>query len=257
LIATANKPAIIAGRGAVLSRARNALEQLGELTGAVLATSAMANGLFHGLPYGLGISGGFASPLAAELLGQADVILAFGASLNHWTTKHGRLISPEAKLIQVDVDQNAIGRNRTPDQAIVGDARATADALSKELEQRNHTNTGFRTRELADQIEKNTWREEPYEDAGTDEYIDPRTLSIAVDDLLPANRAVAVDSGAFTGYPAMFLTVPSAEHWVFANGFQSIGLGLGTAIGAAIADPDRITVAAVGDGGLFMALAEL
>jgi thiamine pyrophosphate-dependent acetolactate synthase large subunit-like protein len=256
-IAAGQRPAIIAGRGAVLSDARTALEQLGALTGAVLATSAPANGLFHGLPYALGISGGFASRHAAELLGEADLILAFGASLNQWTTKHGRLINPRAKLIQVDVDARQIGRNRPADIAITADAQATAHALTNELEQRSHTNTGFRTPEMADQIEKNTWREEPYEDAGTDEYIDPRTLSIAVDDLLPANRAVAVDSGAFTGYPAMFLTVPSAHQWVFANGFQSIGLGLGTAIGAAIADPDRVTVAAVGDGGLFMALAEL
>ncbi|HEY2771507.1 MAG TPA: thiamine pyrophosphate-binding protein [Solirubrobacteraceae bacterium] len=257
LIAAADKPAIIAGRGAAHSGARNELEQLGELTGSVLATSAPANGLFHGLPYALGIAGGFASPHAAELIHQADLILAFGASLNQWTTKHGRLINPDAKLIQVDVDRRQIGRNRPADLAIVADAKATAHALTGELEQRSHAHTGFRTPEMAGQIEKNTWREEPYEDAGTDEYIDPRTLSIAVDDLLPENRAVAVDSGAFTGYPAMFLTVPSANNWVFANGFQSIGLGLGTAIGAAIADPDRVTVAAVGDGGLFMALAEL
>jgi thiamine pyrophosphate-dependent acetolactate synthase large subunit-like protein len=44
---------------------------------------------------------------------------------------------------------------------------------------------------------------------------------------------------------------------VFANGFQSVGLGLGNAVGAAIARPDRPTVAAIGDGGAFMALAEL
>ena len=75
--------------------------------------------------------------------------------------------------------------------------------------------------------------------------------------LLPADRAVAVDSGHFLGYPSMFLDVPDARSWLFANGFQAVGLGLGNAIGAAIADPDRPTVAAIGDGGAFMALAEL
>jgi thiamine pyrophosphate-dependent acetolactate synthase large subunit-like protein len=55
----------------------------------------------------------------------------------------------------------------------------------------------------------------------------------------------------------MFLSVPDARAWVFPNGFQSVGLGLGNAIGAAIARPDRPTVAAIGDGGAFMALAEI
>jgi thiamine pyrophosphate-dependent acetolactate synthase large subunit-like protein len=55
----------------------------------------------------------------------------------------------------------------------------------------------------------------------------------------------------------MYLEVPDARAWVFANGFQAVGLGLGNAIGAAIARPDRPTVAAIGDGGAFMALAEI
>src|SRR5205807_2870625 len=97
----------------------------------------------------------------------------------------------------------------------------------------------------------------PYEDASTQEWIDPRTASIALNDLLPPNRAVAVDSGHFLGYPSMYLDVPDARAWVFPNGFQAVGLGLGNAIGAAIAQPDRPTIAAIGDGGALMALAEL
>jgi thiamine pyrophosphate-dependent acetolactate synthase large subunit-like protein len=66
-----------------------------------------------------------------------------------------------------------------------------------------------------------------------------------------------VDSGAFMGYPSMYLRVPDAQGFVFPQAFQCVGLGLGTAIGAAIARPDRLTVAAVGDGGLLMALPDL
>jgi thiamine pyrophosphate-dependent acetolactate synthase large subunit-like protein len=75
----ATSPAIIAGRGAVLANAGDEPERLGARIGAILATCAPANGLFHGLPYALGISGGFASPFAATLLPQADVVLVFGA----------------------------------------------------------------------------------------------------------------------------------------------------------------------------------
>jgi len=255
LLQTARRPAIIAGRGAVLSDAGPDLERLADRIGAVLATSAPANGLFAGLPFALGISGGFASPFAAEILLQADLVLVFGASVNHWTTKHGALINPGAKVIQVDVDPRAIGRNRPADVALIGDVASAANALNDALP--NHQNTGFRTPELEAEIAANTWRDDPYEDASTDEWIDPRTVSIALNDLLPRHKAVAVDSGHFLGYPSMYLTVPDARAWVFPNGFQAVGLGLGNAIGAAIAQPDRLTVAAIGDGGAFMALPEL
>jgi thiamine pyrophosphate-dependent acetolactate synthase large subunit-like protein len=257
VLADAERPAIIAGRGAVLADAGPELEALGRLTGAVLATSAPANGLFSGLPYSLGISGGFASPFAAELLPQADAVLVVGASVNHWTTKHGAMIGPRTRVVQIDVDPRAIGRNQPVDAAVIADAKAGARALTRELEERGHTNTGFRTPELAERIASRRWRDEPYDDAGTEEWIDPRTLTIRLDDLLPKNRAVAVDSGHFLGYPSMYLEVPDAHAWVFPNGFQAVGLGLGNAIGAAIAHPERITVAAIGDGGAFMALAEL
>ena len=253
----AKRPAIIAGRGAVLANAGADLEALGQTIGAVLATSAPANGLFAGLPYALGISGGFASPFAAKTLPQADVVLVFGASVNHWTTKHGAMIGPDARVIQIDVDPRAIGRNRPVDLAILADAKTTANALNNELKSCDHTNRGFRTPELSHEIANNTWHHDPYEDASTDEWIDPRTASIALNDLLPRDRAVAVDSGHFLGYPAMFLEVPDARSWLFPNGFQAVGLGLGNAIGAAIAQPDRPTIAAIGDGGAFMALAEL
>ena len=257
LIAGSARPAIIAGRGAVLADAGQDLEQFGQRIGAILATSAPANGLFAGLPYALGISGGFASPFAAELLPQADLVLVFGASINHWTTKHGALISGDANVVQVDIEASAIGRNRPADLAIIGDAKTTAAALTEALDRRNHANAGFRRPELADEIARRRWHQEPYADAGTDTWIDPRTLTIEVNGLLPSDRAVAVDSGHFLGYPSMYLEVPDARAWVFANGFQAVGLGLGNAIGAAIARPDRPTVAAIGDGGAFMALAEI
>jgi thiamine pyrophosphate-dependent acetolactate synthase large subunit-like protein len=257
LLSEARRPAIIAGRGAVLAGAGDELERLGALIGAVLATSAPANGLFAGRPYSLGISGGFASPLAAEILPQADVVIVAGASVNHWTTKHGALIAKDARVVQIDTEARAIGRNRPVDIPVLGDVRATAALLSDELKRRGHFRAGFRTTPLAEQIAARRWRDEPYEDASTKQWIDPRTLTIEIDRLLPSERAVTVDSGHFLGYPSMYIDVPDAQAWIFPNGFQAVGLGLGNAIGAAVARPERPTVAAIGDGGAFMALAEL
>ena len=95
------------------------------------------------------------------------------------------------------------------------------------------------------------------DDTSTSDRIDPRTLTIALDDLLPAERVVGVDSGNFMGYPSMFLAVPDELGFCFTQAFQSIGLGLATAIGAALAQPDRLPVAALGDGGALMSAAEL
>jgi thiamine pyrophosphate-dependent acetolactate synthase large subunit-like protein len=255
-LAEARRPLIIAGRGAVIAGAGPALERLGDAVGGLLATSAVANGLFAGNPWSLGISGGFASPVAARLIAEADAVLAVGAGLNMWTTRHGRLLHPEATVVQVDHEAAAIGAHHRVEVGVVGDAAETASALLAELGTRPAVGC-WRTPELARSIGAGGWREQPYEDAGTGDRIDPRTLSIALDALLPDERTLAVDSGQFMGYPAMYLRVPDAQGFVFTQGFQAVGLGLASAIGAAVARPDRLTVAALGDGGALMSLSEL
>jgi thiamine pyrophosphate-dependent acetolactate synthase large subunit-like protein len=253
VLARAGRPAIVAGRGAVLAGAGEALRALGERCGAVLATSAVANGLFAGDPFDLGIAGGFASPLAARLLAEADAVIAFGASLNQWTTKHGTLPGPGATVVQVDLDAEAIGAHRPVDLGVIGDAALTARAL---LDALPHGTAARRTPDLAAEIAAHRWRDEPFVPSGAPDVLDPRGLSIALDDLLPPERTVVVDSGAFMGWPSMYLRVPDAAGFVFPQAFQCVGLALGNAIGAAIARPDRLTVAAVGDGGALLALPE-
>lgn len=252
-VAEALRPVIIAGRGAVLSNARHALERLGDRIGALLATSAMSKGLFFGSAWELGISGGFAAPVAADAIQGADVIIAFGASLNHWTTRHHALLAPGVRIIQVDDRPEAIGRNTHVDALLLGDAAAAAAGLDAELARRDYRGTGYRATPLG----PTRWAQLPYEDATGDGRIDPRTLTLALNRELPSDCNVVVDSGHFAGWPAMYLDVQDPRRWAFCNGFQAVGLGLGAAIGGAVADPSRVTVAAVGDGGLFMALPEL
>lgn len=257
LVDAARRPAVIGGRGAVLADAAGVLRQLGERIGAVLATSANGNGLFAGDPYAVGISGGFASPVATELLSSADLLLGFGASLNMWTTRHGALVGDDTKVVQIDVDPEALGKQRPIDVGVVADARECAAALLAELERRGSRSRGYRSDELADRIASGGWQQVEFDDGSTASTIDPRALSIALNELLPAERTVAIDSGHFMGWPAMYLEVPDAAGFVFNQAYQSIGLGLGAAIGAAVARPDRLTVAALGDGGAMMSLGEL
>src|SRR6266536_2293269 len=205
-IASARRPVFIAGRGARICGARADLERLAAACGALLATSAAAKGLFRGSPWDLDVSGGFASPLAAELIHGADLVVGWGCALNMWTLRHGHLIGPDAKVIQVDHEQSALGAHRPVDLGVLGDVAATARATAS---------------------------------------------------LLPAGRIVAVDSGNFMGYPSMYLSVPDADGFCFTQAYQSVGLGLASAIGSAIARPDRLTLAALGDGGALMGISEL
>jgi thiamine pyrophosphate-dependent acetolactate synthase large subunit-like protein len=253
LLAAASFPVLVGGRGAVVSPG----EQLGEASGALLATTAMGHGLFSGLPYALGIVGGFASPLCVELVARADLVISFGAGLNHWTARHGEMFPSSAPVVQIDVDPLAPGRLHRCDLGVVADAALAAHAITEALRERGRAREGARTAEIADVIRRRRWRDEPFEDASTGEHVDPRALTIALDDLLPSERTVATDSGHFLGFPAEYLAVPDARAFVFPNAFQSVGLGLGAAIGAALARPDRLCLAALGDGGTMMALAEL
>ncbi|MEV0172177.1 thiamine pyrophosphate-binding protein [Streptomyces sp. NPDC050803] len=245
------RPVFIAGRGARSPGARDALEALAERCGALLATSAVARGLFHGNPWSLDVSGGFASPLAAELISGADTVVGWGCALNMWTTRHGRLIGHGTTVVQVDDDTSALGAHRAVRLGVTGDVELTARSV---LEASGEPRTGYRTADITGRVH---WRDVPYDDTSTRERIDPRTLTIALDDILPAQRVIGVDSGNFMGYPSMYLSVPDEDGLCFTQAFQSIGLGLATAIGAALARPDRLPVAALGDGGALMGAAEL
>ncbi|MFI6269873.1 thiamine pyrophosphate-binding protein [Micromonospora zamorensis] len=261
----ARRPVFIAGRGA--RAAREPLTRLADACGALLAVSAAAKGLFAGNPWYIDVAGGFATPLAAELIGAADLVVAWGSTLNMWTTRHGELIPPTAVVVQVDHDPAAFGVNRPVDLTVAGEVSAVAEAALGRLGSTGPVDAGprgWRTPELAQRIrDHGRWRTVPYSDEGgparpgSPATIDPRTLSAALDDLLPPDRTVVVDSGNFMGYPSMWLDVPDVAGFCFTQAFQSVGLGLASALGAAVARPDRLTVAAVGDGGFVMSATEL
>jgi acetolactate synthase I/II/III large subunit len=258
----AQRPVFVAGRGVRSHEARDSLRELAERCGALLATSAVAKGLFQADPWALDVSGGFSSPLAAELIGGADLIVGWGCALNMWTMRQGALIADDATVVQVDDTREALGAHRELTFGVLGDTAATAraalDALGGASTGGEQTAYGYRTERVRGRLASSLrWRDVPYADRSGNGRIDPRTLSIALDEMLPLERVVGVDSGNFMGYPSMYLSVPDERGFCFTQAFQSIGLGLATAVGAALAQPGRLPVAALGDGGALMAAAEL
>src|SRR5579859_2711808 len=254
-LARARRPLLLAGLGAWRSGAAKPIMELGDLLGALLATTVMADGLFNGSPWQLGIIGGFATPPAARIISEADTVVVFGASLNDFTLNGGKVLHPDAVLIQVDVAR-APTIDRV-DLCITGDASAVASTLLDEVNARDLPVSQWRA-EVAGEIKQAGWAHQPYDDASTDDRIDPRTLSLTLAGLLPEARTVVTDGGHFVAWPAMYWPVPDPSAYVFTGvAFQSIGLGFAGAIGAAVGRADRTVVIALGDGGALMGLAEL
>jgi thiamine pyrophosphate-dependent acetolactate synthase large subunit-like protein len=258
-IAQAQRVLILGGRGAVLSDAEQALLALADRTGALLATTVCGHGLFAGSPWSLGICGGFASPIADELIAESDLIAGFGASFTQWTTKRGKLIAPGATVAQIDVEASNLGYQMPLQHAIHGDAQVTAEALLTELAQRgvSQPRTGRRSGLVRDRIRSGDNHHSPQRDESTARFIDPRTLSKAVDAILSADRVVASDSGHFCGWVPRYLRVPNARASCLSHSFQSVGLGLASAIGLAVANPGKLAVLGTGDGGFLMSISDL
>jgi thiamine pyrophosphate-dependent acetolactate synthase large subunit-like protein len=252
----AQKPMILAGRGAFLADARDELTTLGDLTGAILTTSLLARSFFEGQPYNIGVCGSLTTDLAREFIAQADTVLAFGASLNGRTTLDGSLIK-KARLIQVDSDYSAFGRfTAEPDLAIHADVKSTAAALVAELQRRGHSAQGFRTPEVAEQI-RDYRLESSFTDASTETSIDPRTLMARLDTLLPRERTLVVEGGEHLHFSCKYLGVSPPPAFLFPMETYAIGFGVGSAVGAAVGQPDRMTVLEIGDAGLMMTLGDL
>lgn len=257
LIAASQRPVFVAGRGA-----RNAgpvIAALAATTGALVATSAVANGLFAGDPFDLGIAGGFSSPTTAELISDADLIIGWGCALNQWTMRHGKLVGADTRVVQVDDDVDAIGAHRPVELGVIGDCGLTAADVLDEIRRVGAAPAPrYRTDDVRSRItESSRWQHVPVDDISTGDRIDPRALTIALDEILPADRVLAIDSGNFMGYPSTHLSVPDENGFCFTQAYQSIGLGLHTAIGAALAQPNRLPVLGTGDGGFLMSIAEL
>jgi len=258
-LSRAKRPLILAGRGAVLSDAECALVALADRLDALLATSICGHGLFAESPWSVGISGGFSSPVADELISESDFILGFGVSLTQWTTKKGKLIARGATVAQIDIEAPKLGYQMPVQFAVLGDARATAEALLAELGQKGAAGaqSGRRNDRTRERIRSGDNHHSPHPDESSAQYIDPRTLSKALDDILPRDRVVASDSGHFCGWVPRYLRVPNPKASCLSHSFQSVGLGLASAIGLSVANPGKLAVLGAGDGGFMMSIADL
>ncbi|MFD5600074.1 thiamine pyrophosphate-binding protein [Leucobacter sp. NPDC058333] len=265
----AERPLVIAGRGAHVSGAAPELGAIAATLGALTSTTALGRGIFPEPEFDLGVTGGFGQRQAMALVESADVVLVVGASLNQFTMRFGDLFGAGATVIRIDSEQIAAPKTQRPItyQLLQGDARETLARMLSGI-------AAVRGASGAAAANVAGWRDraeglEPggalrVRDAGSpsglcdDGRLDPRAVATRIGELLPAERHVTTDGGHFLGWANMYWPVSSPERMIMVGtAYQTIGLGFSTVAGVAAAAAGTTTVLSTGDGGGLMALADL
>lgn len=264
----AERPFLLAGRGAWLADAGAALGALADATGAVTGSSALGRGIFPASQFDLGVTGGFGADGAMELIRDADVAVVFGASLNQFTMRFGELFAPGTRVFQIDTAPAATHPH--VGGFVRADARLAAEALVARLAAPSPRSLSEADEVARDETptRRTLWREtvdiaaaRAYasgDDSAPDGRLDPRSAARRIAELMPEDRVVVSDGGHFIGWANMYWPVASPDRMMMVGtAFQSIGQGWPSVVGAALARRESTIVLTSGDGGGLMAIADL
>jgi acetolactate synthase I/II/III large subunit len=247
----AERPVIIAGRGAMASNARDEIVGLADRVGALLATSLQGKGYFAGHPWDIGIAGAFASAPSEQLLASADFVLGVGAELGYYTTEGG-LLFPSAEVARIDIKPIPEEIGVIPGLYIQGDARRSVAALNEALAARQVRKTGLRNDETKAVLDA-----PPHQFEAPTDGLDPRALARNLGAALPKDGLVTCGAGHFFSWVAMYMPLPAGAELQYSYNFGAVGQGIGVCIGTGAGNPGRKHVAIEGDGSLMFNLQEL
>ncbi len=246
----ARRPALILGYGCRTSLPE--VKQLLDLLGAPVMTTFKAKGFLHDdHPLACGVLGRSGTPLAAQAMAEADLLLVLGASFSKHTG-----IRRGVRTIQVDFDPLALARFHEIELPILGELGITAGLLTERLSRRGFEPVEDRRAEL--QARRENWRAEKVTRAAKDRG---RGLASALvcetlSKLVPEDAVLAVDVGNHAYSFGRYFECHKQS--VLLSGYLgSIGFGYPAALGAVCAAPERKVVALTGDGGFAQYLAEL
>lgn len=258
LLCASEKPLILAGGGIRVASAYEQLRLLAEQLDVPVYTSFMGKG---SLPYDhqlhLGIGGVWGDYPATEAARNADVILAIGARFNDlhagsWIPGYVYNIPP-TKLIQVDIDENEIGRNYPVEIGITGDAKEFLEQALKIAKDKNirQSNTAGWRREI--ESWQTEWRNfcAPFE-TSSEVPIEPRRLLADMNRLSPAGTVMVDDVGNCQVWSEQYWQTKVPGTHMTAGGFAAMGFGVCGVLGARLARPNSPCVTLCGDGGFSM-----
>ena len=257
IIAAAQKPIVLGGRGAAVAGAGELLAAIADQCGALLGTSLLGKGLFDAHPYSLGTAGAFATDLARELWAECDLVIGVGAGLGHYTTEAGYLY-PNAQVIHIDAQPRGLFQGlRVADLYIQSDAQAGARALLARLRERKVGGPGLRTPDLAGRLAGALARPDPKPLPVAPGTVDPREAVLELDRVVPKDWDIVVGSAHFFSIALTHLRGRAPQRFHVINDFGACGSGLCATLGVAAARGNGKVLLFDGDGSVKMHIQEL
>jgi acetolactate synthase-1/2/3 large subunit len=258
LLVESKKPVLYVGGGVIRSGAEKELLKLAEKTGAPVVTTLMARGAFpDSHPQHLGMPGMHGSVPAVLGLQESDLIVALGARFDDRVTGRVADFAPHAKVVHVDIDPAEIGKIRQADVPIVGDAKevivdlidAFADASKKAKP--DLTEWWARLHRLQKDYPLG------YVDDPDDGLLAPQAIIERIGQLSGPEAIYAAGVGQHQMWAAQFIKYERPHAWLNSGGAGTMGYAVPAAMGAKVAQPDRLVWAIDGDGCFQMTNQEL
>ncbi|MFT4221141.1 MAG: acetolactate synthase large subunit [Microbacterium sp.] len=257
LLATAKKPVLYVGGGVIRARAADQLRTLAESTGAPVVTTLMARGAFpDSHPQHLGMPGMHGTVPAVLALQEADLLVSLGARFDDRVTGKAALFAPHAQVVHVDIDPAEISKIRAADVPIVGDLHEVLVDLD----------AAFRAASAGAKPDIAEWwsfldglREEfPLGYAPTsDGLLSPQHVIQRIGQLTGPEGVYAAGVGQHQMWAAQFIQYERPNAWLNSGGAGTMGYAVPAAMGAKVAQPDRVVWAIDGDGCFQMTNQEL
>lgn len=262
LLLEAQRPFVLAGGGVLWSGARDVLRRLAQRLGAPVASTPWHRGILpDDHPLGVGQLGNTGTKAALELAAEADVILVVGSTLSELTTdRYGYSVIPSsARLIQIDIDPEEVGKNYPLAVGLVGDARTVLETMLAEMDGRGIDGAEWQGHPRLERISrlKQEWEEwlDGVRQEDSQSPIGRLTVYHVLRELLDHDAIIVAESGGTAAYTRFSL--PAYQPQIFPGDFSAMGSGYCMALGAKIAYPERQVVSLDGDGALMMVLSEL
>ncbi|WP_431783296.1 acetolactate synthase large subunit [Streptomyces chumphonensis] len=258
LVGESRRPVLYVGGGVLKAGATAELKVLAELTGAPVVTTLMALGAFpDSHPQHLGMPGMHGSVAAVTALQKADLIVALGARFDDRVTGKLDSFAPYAKVVHADIDPAEIGKNRTADVPIVGDAREVIADLVVAVQTEQESGTKADYSGWWQMLDR--WRD-TYPlgyDLPDDGSLSPQQVIERIGRLAPADTIYAAGVGQHQMWAAHFINYERPATWLNSGGLGTMGYAVPAALGAKAGAPDRPVWAIDGDGCFQMTNQEL
>lgn len=248
LISEAQRPFILVGGGAVISGAQEELKEFAQKIHAPVADSLMGKGAFDGksdLYTGMvGMHGTKAANLGVT---KCDLLVVVGARFSDRVVGQASSFAKKAKIVQIDVDAAEINKNIMVDAAVIGDVKEVLKRLNDRLQEHHHDEWDDEIRGLKEKYPLK-YNEEGLSGPYIVEEIYRQTNGDAI---------IVTEVGQHQMWAAQYYKYPKPRTLLTSGGLGTMGYGLGAAIGAKVANPDKTVINIAGDGCFRMNMNEI